>query len=162
MQQQTNAKKQHSDKPQTQFQHTPKHKQRKQAKNSNTKQKEQQETPCKTTENIINQVKTQDNSKENPIKNTILLTTNRRVTTNPPAFLAIRLLSLTEHLSTVYLGEVLVCAARMRDGKPEDWHELYEDEDGPQIKKEAEWFLKKFPNMLPRLTEDGEKVWLPP
>jgi len=50
----------------------------------------------------------------------------------------------------------------MRDGKPEDWHELYEDEDGPQIRKEAEWFLKKFPNMLPRLTEDGEKVWLPP
>jgi len=26
----------------------------------------------------------------------------------------------------------------MRDGKPEDWHELYEDEDGPQIRKEAE------------------------
>jgi len=78
------------------------------------------------------------------------------------SLLAIRLLSLTEHLNTIYLGEVLVCAARMRDGKPEDWHELYEDEDGPQIKKEAEWFLKKFPNMLPRLTEDGEKVWLPP
>ena len=50
----------------------------------------------------------------------------------------------------------------MRDGKPEDWHELYEDEDGPQIKKEAEWFLKKFPNMLPRLTEDGETIWWPP
>ena len=81
---------------------------------------------------------------------------------NTPAFLATRLFSLTEHLNTVHLGEVLVCAARMGDGKPEDWHELYEDEDGPQIKKEAEWFLKKFPNMLPRLTEDGEKVWLPP
>jgi len=60
------------------------------------------------------------------------------------------------------LGEVLVCAARMRDGKPDDWHELYKDEDGPQIKKEAERFLKKFPNILPQLTEDGEKVWWPP
>jgi len=40
-------------------------------------------------------------------------------------------ISLTEHLNTIYLGGVLVCAARMRDGKPEDWHELYEDKDGP-------------------------------
>jgi len=86
----------------------------------------------------------------------------RRVTTNTPAFFVIRLFSLTEHLNTIYLGEVLGCVVKMRDGKPEDWHELYEDEDGPQIKKEAEWFLKKFPNMLLRLTEDGEKVWLPP
>ncbi len=64
---------------------------------------------------------------------------------------------------TEKLGEVLVCAARMRDGKPDDWHELYEDEDGPQIKKEAERVLKKFPNILPQLTEDGEDVacWPP-
>jgi hypothetical protein len=65
-------------------------------------------------------------------------------------------------LNTIYLGEVLVCAARMRDGKPDDWYELYEHEDGRHIKKEAERFLKKFPNMLPRLTEDGEKIWWPP
>jgi len=52
-------------------------------------------------------------------------------TTNTPAFLATRVFFLTEHLNTIYLGEVFVCATRMRDGKPEDWHELYEDEDSP-------------------------------
>jgi len=52
-------------------------------------------------------------------------------TTDTPAFLATRVFSLTEHLITVYLGEVLVCSVRMRDGKPEGGHELYEDEDSP-------------------------------
>ncbi len=79
----------------------------------NQAKNQQQETHGKATEDMNNKDRTQDNSKENPSKNIELLSTNRRVTTNTPAFLAIRLFSLTEHLNTIYLGEVLVCAVRM-------------------------------------------------
>ncbi len=58
------------------------------------------------------------------------------------------------------LGEVLVCAARIRqqlvadDGKSEDFDY---DEDA-RIVKEANFFLKDHPQLLPMLTDDGEKV----
>ena len=58
------------------------------------------------------------------------------------------------------LGEVLVCAARMRDGKvgedgeSEDFN--YDDDIG--IIDEARRFLKEHVRLLPRLTGDGENV----
>lgn len=58
------------------------------------------------------------------------------------------------------LGEVLVCAARMRDrkveenGKSEDFN--YDDDMG--IVEEARRFLKEHTHLLPRLTDGGENV----
>ena len=54
------------------------------------------------------------------------------------------------------LGEVLVCASRMRDEKPSDWEEMYSDD--PEILREAKRFLKDSPEMLPKLSENGMQV----
>ena len=58
------------------------------------------------------------------------------------------------------LGEVLVCAARIRqnfvteDGKSEKFD--YDEDAG--IVEEAKRFLRDYPQLLPKLTDDGEKV----
>ncbi len=58
------------------------------------------------------------------------------------------------------LGEVLVCAARIRqkrvaeDGKSEEFD--YDEDAG--IVEEAKRFLNDHPQLLPNLTEDGENV----
>ena len=55
------------------------------------------------------------------------------------------------------LGEVLVCAARKRDGTISNFdYKKYPDD--PEILEEAERFLKEHPEMLPKLTEDEEDV----
>ena len=54
------------------------------------------------------------------------------------------------------LAEVLICAARLKEGKPSNWVEMYSDE--PEIMREGERFLKEHPEMLPRLSQDGMKV----
>lgn len=60
----------------------------------------------------------------------------------------------------VRLGEVLVCAARIRDklvtetGGSKD----YDYEDDAEIVEEAKRFLKEYPQLLPKLSSDGEKV----
>ena len=54
------------------------------------------------------------------------------------------------------LGEALVCAARMKEGKPSNWAEMYSDE--PEIVREGERFLEEHPGMLPKLSEGGMKV----
>jgi len=51
------------------------------------------------------------------------------------------------------LGEALVCAARMKDGKPSNWAEMYSDD--PETVREGERLLKEHPTMLPKLSEDG-------
>jgi len=58
------------------------------------------------------------------------------------------------------LGEVLVCAARIGDGKVgEDGKSEDFDYDGElEIVGEAKRFLKEHSEMLPKLTEDGEDV----
>jgi len=54
------------------------------------------------------------------------------------------------------LGEALVCAARMKEGKPSNWREMYSDD--PEIVREGERFLKEHPTMLPKLSKDGMQV----
>lgn len=54
------------------------------------------------------------------------------------------------------LGEALVCAARMKEGKPSNWAEMYSDDS--EIVREGERFLKEHPGMLPKLSEDGMQV----
>jgi len=54
------------------------------------------------------------------------------------------------------LGEALVCAARMKEGKPSNWAEMYSDD--PETVREGERFLKEHPEMLPKLSEDGMRV----
>ena len=54
------------------------------------------------------------------------------------------------------LGEALVCAARIKEGKPPNWTEMYSDD--PEIVKEGERFLKEHPEMLPKLSQDGIEV----
>jgi len=57
------------------------------------------------------------------------------------------------------LGEALVCAARIRDGKIKDGKSKdFDYENDSEILKEGENFLKKHPGMLPKLSEDGEDV----
>jgi len=58
------------------------------------------------------------------------------------------------------LGEVLVCAARMRDGKVREdgKSEDFRYEDDIMVVEEAKRFLKTHPNLLPKLAEDGESV----
>jgi hypothetical protein len=57
------------------------------------------------------------------------------------------------------LGEVLVCAARIRDEKVSNF--TYEDD--PETMEKAKQFLKEHPEMLPKLDKYGEKVvyWPP-
>jgi hypothetical protein len=52
------------------------------------------------------------------------------------------------------LGEVLVCAARIRDDVISD----FDYESDPEIVREAEHFLKKHPELSPKLSEDGVDV----
>lgn len=54
------------------------------------------------------------------------------------------------------LGEVLVCAARIRDMKPSDLEKVYRND--PEILREARRFLEQNPEMLPRLSENVMKV----
>jgi len=54
------------------------------------------------------------------------------------------------------LGEALVCAARMKDGKPSNWAETYSDD--PETLREGERFLREHPEMLPKLSDDGMRV----
>jgi len=54
------------------------------------------------------------------------------------------------------LGEALVCAARMKDGKPSNWTEMYSDD--PETAREGKRFLKEHPTMLPKLSDDGMRV----
>jgi DNA-binding transcriptional ArsR family regulator len=54
------------------------------------------------------------------------------------------------------LGEALVCAARMKEGKPSNWAEMYSDD--PETVREGERLLKEHPEMLPKLSEDGLRV----
>ena len=58
------------------------------------------------------------------------------------------------------LAEALICAARMKGGKPCNWVEMYSDD--PEIVRVGERFLKEHPGMLPKLSEDGMKVAWPP
>ena len=62
------------------------------------------------------------------------------------------------------LGEVLVCAARIRDGKIKDGKsEDFDYENDPEILEEAERFLKEHPELVPKLDEEGDDVvpWPP-
>ena len=63
--------------------------------------------------------------------------------------------------ATEKLGEVLVCASRMRGEKPSDWKEMYSGD--AEILREAKRFLKESPEMLPKLSENGMQVisWPP-
>jgi hypothetical protein len=54
------------------------------------------------------------------------------------------------------LGEALVYAARMKEGKPSNLAKIYSDD--PETVKEGERFLKEHPRMLPKLSEDGMRV----
>ena len=54
------------------------------------------------------------------------------------------------------LGEALVCAARMKEGKPSNWAEMYSDD--PEIVREGERFLEERLGILPRLSEGGMQV----
>ena len=54
------------------------------------------------------------------------------------------------------LGEALVCATRMKEGKTSNWREMYSDD--PEIVREGERFLKEHPTMLPKLSKDGMQV----
>jgi len=54
------------------------------------------------------------------------------------------------------LGEALVCAARMKEGKPSNWRRMYTDET--EIVGEGKRFLEEHPEMLPKLSEDGMQV----
>jgi hypothetical protein len=54
------------------------------------------------------------------------------------------------------LGEALVCAARMKEGKPSNWREMYSGD--PETAREKERFLKEHPEMLPKLSENGMQV----
>jgi len=58
------------------------------------------------------------------------------------------------------LGEILVCAVRIRDGTISNFdYEKYPDD--PEILGEAERFLKEHPQMLPKLNEEeaGDVLW---
>jgi hypothetical protein len=63
----------------------------------------------------------------------------------------------------VRLGEVLVCAARIRDGlvaetgKSEVFDYEQEDEDAITV-QDANRFLKEHPSLLPSLSKDGENI----
>ena len=61
------------------------------------------------------------------------------------------------------LGEALVCAARIRDGKvrKDGKSEDFDYDDELEIVEEAKRFLKQHPEMLPKLSEDGEYVSWP-
>jgi DNA-binding transcriptional ArsR family regulator len=54
------------------------------------------------------------------------------------------------------LGEALVCAARMKEGKPSNWAEMYSDD--PETVRGGERFLKEHPTMLPKLSKDWMRV----
>ena len=61
--------------------------------------------------------------------------------------------------ATEKLGEVLVCAARMRDGHVKDGKSEYFDyENDREILEEGERFRQEHPEVLPKLTEDGDDV----
>jgi len=66
--------------------------------------------------------------------------------------------------ATEKLGEVLVCAARMKDGHVKNGKSEYFDyENDREILEEGERFRQEHSEMLPRLTEDGDDVvsWPP-
>ena len=61
------------------------------------------------------------------------------------------------------LGEVLVCAARMRDGKVSNkgkskYFDYEKEKADAEIIEEAERFLKNHQNLLPKLADDGQLV----
>ena len=57
------------------------------------------------------------------------------------------------------LGEVLVCAARIRDGWIKDGKsEDFDYENDPEILEEAERVLKEHPKLVPKVSEDGMDV----
>jgi hypothetical protein len=56
--------------------------------------------------------------------------------------------------ATEKLGEVLVCAARIREGKISS----FDYEQNSEIIEEAKAYLKKHPEMLPKLGSDGQHV----
>jgi len=60
--------------------------------------------------------------------------------------------------ATEKLGEVLVCAVRIRDGNVSKFN--YKRD--PETLQEAERFLKNHPEMLPKLSEDGRDVFFWP
>jgi hypothetical protein len=62
--------------------------------------------------------------------------------------------------SKVTLGEVLVCAARIRDKHVEldGSSKSFDYQDDPHIVEEAKRFLNDYPKLPPSLSEDGEKV----
>jgi hypothetical protein len=62
--------------------------------------------------------------------------------------------------SKVTLGEVLVCAARIRDKHVElnGSSKSFDYQDDAHIVEEAKRFLNDYPKLPPTLSEDGEKV----
>jgi DNA-binding transcriptional ArsR family regulator len=62
--------------------------------------------------------------------------------------------------ATEKLGEVLVCAARMRDGKvgEDGKSEDFDYKNDGEIVEEAKRFLKDYPEMLPKIVDD-EVYW---
>ena len=62
--------------------------------------------------------------------------------------------------SKVKLGEVLVCAARIRDKQVEmnGYSKSFDYEEDARIVEEANRFLKDHPKLLPTLSNDGENV----
>ena len=61
------------------------------------------------------------------------------------------------------LGEILVCAARIRDLGLSKLKENFSYEEDMEIMEKADAFLKKHPEMLPKLSENGMQVivWPP-
>lgn len=59
------------------------------------------------------------------------------------------------------MGEVLVCAAYMRDGKVDESGQSrdFDYKDDMEIVKEAKRFLKEYPEMLPKIKNDDEVLW---
>ena len=61
------------------------------------------------------------------------------------------------------LGEVLVCAARIRDLGLAQMNEDFDYDNEPEIVTAANAFLQKRPDLVPRLANDDvrETVWSP-
>jgi hypothetical protein len=64
------------------------------------------------------------------------------------------------HNARRQLGEVLVCAARIRQKFVTDYgkSEKFDYDEDAEIVEEAKRFLSDYPRLLPKLTVDGEKV----
>jgi hypothetical protein len=65
----------------------------------------------------------------------------------------------------IRLGEALVCAARIRDKlvAEDGKSETFDYDDEPWIVEEAKRFLREYPQLLPKLSNDGDEVasWSP-